>query len=91
LGVTSDRTLLPLYIVHEHLDNAFALSSGDVTKVTSDLGVRVSQPAASRTLSGTAAKYVVGDRVRKKGQLVRYKLSRRGLQYVQGVIRGNAE
>jgi hypothetical protein len=85
-----DRTLLPLYIVHEHLGNAFGLSSGDVTKITTDLGVPVSQPNASRTLSGTAAKYVIGDRVRKKGQPVRYKLSRRGVQYLQAVIRGTS-
>ena len=86
-----DRTLLPLYLVHEHLENAFGLSSGEVSKVTTDLGVPVSQPNASKTLSGTAAKYVIGDRVRKKGQLVRYKLSRRGLQYMQSVISGGAD
>lgn len=86
-----DRTLLPLYLVHEHLDNAFGLSSGEVCKITTDLGVPVSQPNASKTLSGTAAKYVIGDRVRKRGQLVRYKLSRRGVQYMQAVIRGKAD
>lgn len=86
-----DRTLLPLYIVHEHLKNAFGLSSGEVGKITTDLGVPVSQPNASKTLSGTAAKYVIGDRVRKKGQLVRYKLSRRGLQYMQAVIGGKSD
>jgi len=85
-----DRTLLPLYIVHENLGNAFGLSSGEVSKITTDLGVPVSQPNASKTLSGTAAKYVIGDRVRKKGQLVRYKLSRRGLQYLQAVIGGKS-
>jgi len=86
-----DRTLLPLYIVHEQLDNAFGLSSGEVSKVTTDLGVPVSQPNASKTLSGSAAKYVIGDRVRRKGQLVRYRLSRRGLQYMQAVIRGGSD
>lgn len=86
-----DRTLLPLYLVHEHLNNASGLSSGDVSKVTKDLGVPVSVANVSKTLSGTAAKYVIGDRVRKKGQLVRYKLSRRGLQYLQTVIRGGAD
>jgi len=85
-----DRTLLPLYIVHEYLSNAFSLSSGEISKVTTDLGVPVSQPNASTTLSGTAAKYVIGDRVRKRGQPVRYKLSRRGMQYMQSVIRSQA-
>jgi hypothetical protein len=85
-----DRTLLPLYIVHEYLSNEFGLSSGDVAKITTELGVPVSTPNASRTLSGTASKYVIGDRVRRKGQPVRYKLSRRGLQYIQSVIQGKS-
>jgi hypothetical protein len=83
-----DRTLLSLYIVHEHLNNNIGLTSGDVAKITRDLGVPVAQPAASRTLSGTAAKYVIGDTVRVKGQTVRYKLSRRGVQYMKNVISG---
>src|SRR5690606_22455224 len=70
-----DRVLLPLYIVHEYLDNAYALSSGDVTAVTTQLSVPVAQPNASRTLSGTASKYVIGDSARKKGSVVRYKLN----------------
>lgn len=86
-----DRTLLPLYIVHEELQNAHGLTSGEVSKVTTDLGVPVSVANASRTLSGTAAKYVMGDRVRKPGHPVRYKLSRRGLQYMQSVIAGKSD
>jgi hypothetical protein len=84
-----DRTLLPIYIVHEHLDNAFGLTSGEVNKITRDLGIPISQPAASRTLSGTASKYVIGDKVKVKGQPVRYKLSRRGLTYMKEVLAGN--
>ena len=45
-----DRTLLALYIVHECLDNAFGLTSGEVKKITTDLGIPISQPNASRTL-----------------------------------------
>ena len=86
-----NRTLLPLYIVHEHLDNQFALSSGDISKVTRDLGVPVATPNASTTLSGTASKYVIGDCVRRKGQTVKYKLSRRGIQYMRSVIRGDSD
>ena len=85
-----DRTLLPLYIAYEYLDNAFGLTSGEVNKITKDLGIPISQPAASRTLSGTASNYVIGDKVKIKGQAVRYKLSRRGLQYVKGVLDRNA-
>ncbi len=85
-----DRTLLPLYIVHEYLDNAFGLTSGEVNKITTDLGIPISQPNASRTLSGTASKYVIGDKVKVKGQAVRYKLSRRGVRYMKEVLAGNA-
>ena len=85
-----DRTLLALYIVHEYLDNAFGLTSGEVKKITTDLGIPISQPNASRTLSGTASKYVIGDKVKVKGQAVRYKLSRRGVQYMKEVLAGNA-
>jgi len=81
-----NRILLPLYIIHEHLENAFGLSSGEISRITTDLGVPVQQPNASRTLSGTASKYVIGDSVRKKGQIVRYKLSRRGVQYLSEVL-----
>ena len=83
-----DRTLLPLYIVHEHKGNAFGLTSGEVSKVTTDLGIPISQPNASNTLSGTASRYVIGDKVKKKGQPVRYKLSRRGVKYLKAVLKG---
>jgi hypothetical protein len=81
-----NRILLPLYVAHEYLDNTPSLTSGEVSQITTDLGIPVSQPNASRTLSGTASRYVIGDKVRKKGQAVRYKLSRRGLQYLKGVL-----
>lgn len=86
-----NRTLLPLYVVHQYLDNAFGLTSGDIAKITTDLGAPVSQPSASRALSGTASRYVIGDKVRKKGQPVHYKISRRGVQYMRSVIRGAAD
>jgi hypothetical protein len=86
-----NRILLPLYIAHEYLDNTRSLTSGDVSQITTDLGIPVSQPNASRTLSGTASRYVIGDKVRKKGQAVRYKLSRRGLQYLKSVLDGKPD
>lgn len=84
-----NRTLLPLYIIHEHLDNDFGLTSGEISKITTDLGIPISQPNTSRVLSSTAARYVIGDKVKKKGQPVRYKLSRRGAQYIKEVLKGD--
>lgn len=83
-----NRILLPLYVVHEYLDNAFGLTSGEVSKITTNLGVPVLAPNASRTLSSTASRYVVGDSVRKQGKPVRYKLHRRGARYFKSVISG---
>ncbi len=85
-----DRTLLPLYIVHEYLENEYPLTSGDISRVTTDLGIPLATANVSRTLSNTASKYVIGDKVRKKGQPVKYKLSRRGVQYIKGVIQGSS-
>ena len=81
-----NRILLPLYIVYENKGNAFGLTSGEISQITIDLGIPISQPNASTALSGTASRYVIGDKVRKKGQPVRYKLSRRGIQYLKSVL-----
>jgi len=81
-----NRILLPLFIVHEHLDNAYSMTSGEISHIMKDLGTPVQLPNVSLTLSGTASKYVIGDKVRKKGYPVRYKLSRRGLQYFKEVL-----
>jgi hypothetical protein len=86
-----NRILLPLYIVHEYLDNTYSLTSGEIGQITTDLGIPVQQPNASRILSGTASKYVIGDKVRKKGQPVRYKLSRSGVQYFKEVLEGKED
>jgi hypothetical protein len=85
-----DRTLLPLYAVHEFLENKYALSSGEIGKITTQLGIPISQANASRTLSGTASRYVMSDSVRKRGFASRYKLSRRGQQYLKAVITGQS-
>jgi hypothetical protein len=82
------RVLLPMYIAFEHMGNAHGLTSGQISKVTVQLGVPVQQPNVSRTLSGAAAKYVIGDTVRRNGQAVRYKLSRRGHAHVKEIITG---
>ncbi len=75
-----------MYIVHEHLENGFELSSGDIAKVTTQLSVPVTVSNASSTLSGSASKYVIGGSVRKKGSRVGYKLNRRGVQYMKEVL-----
>ena len=86
-----NRVLLPLYIVHEHMNNSFGLTSGDISKITVNLGIPIQSPNVSNTLSGTASRYVMPDKVRKQGQPVRYKLSRRGVKYLTSVIHGTED
>ncbi len=86
-----DKVLLPLYIVHQHMSNEVGLQSGEISKITGDLGIRIKQPNVSKILSETASRYVMGDKVRKPGQPVKYKLNRKGLKYIKGVITGKQD
>lgn len=86
-----DRILLPLYIGKKYIDDKLTLTSGDISKVLGDLGINIFTPNVANALSGAASKYVIGDKVRKKGQVVRYKLSRRGEQYLESVIEDKAD
>jgi len=86
-----ERVLLPLYIANRYVSPPVGLTSGEISGVTSELGVPVSQPNTSTALSGSAAPYVIGDRRRRKGQPVRYRLSRRGVALMESVLKGRKE
>ena len=83
-----DRTLLPLYIMYEYIEAKVGLTSGDISRVTKQLGIPISTANASKTLSVTASRYVMADSVRKKGVPVRYTLSRKGAQYMKEILAG---
>ena len=84
-----DRILLPLYISHKYHNNSFVLTTGEIAKILMELGVPINIGNVSTAISTSASKYVVGDKARKKGQPVRYKLTRRGVQYMTSVVEGN--
>jgi hypothetical protein len=83
-----NRVLLPLYIAHKHMGDSFGLTTVEIAATTADLGIRVFRQNVLRALTGSGARYVVGDRVRKPGQATRYRLNRRGLQYMKEVLEG---
>ena len=62
------------------------LTSGDIERITDQLGVKIAGSNASNVLSGRAKSYVSGDAVRKRGGTVRYRLNRRGIQYFENVL-----
>lgn len=83
---TLHRVLLPLYFMDDGNENSSGLTSGEISRITRDLGVPIAVANVSRCLSGDARGYVTGDRMRVKGQPVRYKLMRRGVQYFRAIL-----
>jgi hypothetical protein len=83
-----NRVLLCLWIVHHNVSPKIGLTSGDIEKITDQLGVKVGISNASTILSGRAKAFVSGDTVRKQGGAVRYKLNRRGVQQFESVLAG---
>lgn len=62
-----DRVLLPLFLSEREFEGVHKLTSNDIYKFLKEFGVNMALPNISRTLSGTAQKYVMGDKTRKKG------------------------
>lgn len=85
-----DRILLPLHVAHAYVSEKLTLTSGEISKFLAEFGVNVAQPNVAKTLSTIAVKYVLGDKRRKKGHAVRYRLSRPGSQYITAVIQGKS-
>ena len=90
----ANRVLLPLYVIHEYMGNAFGITTIEISKVTAELGarVRVSRQAALRALvRSPASRYVLTDKARRRGIATRYTLDERGVQYMKTVIAGTQE
>jgi len=77
------RVLLPLYALH-HMGSRAGATSGFVSRVLAQLGVRISVPNVSTELAGRAKKFVLASSVRKKGAAVFYTISRAGINYMDG-------
>lgn len=81
-----NRVLLCLWIVQRYVDPTMGLTSGEIERITNQLGVKVAISNASSMLSGKAKIFVTGDTIRKQGGTVRYRLNRRGLQHFESVL-----
>jgi hypothetical protein len=77
------RVLLPLYAAHKLAISGSGVTSGFISRVLAQLGVRISVPNASRELSGRAKRYVLANTVRRKGAAVNYKISRAGMAFLE--------
>jgi hypothetical protein len=79
----ANRVLLPLYIVYEYFNHSFGLTTTEISKITFELGVKVSRQNCLRALKFSAAKFVVKD-----GNPPRYTLNRRGHAHIRSVLTG---
>lgn len=87
----ANRAILPLYIIHQHLDNAFGLTTIEISKVTAELGpkVRIKRQNVLRALArSSASKYVLSDTTSKVGTASRYTLNDRGVKHIKLVLAG---
>jgi len=78
-----DRTLLPLYIVHKHLDGRFALAASDIAEICKELGVPVAPANVAKMLRGPASKFVM---VESGGPPKRFKVNRRGGEHLATLL-----
>jgi hypothetical protein len=82
----ANRVLLPLFIVYEYFDNALGLTTSEISKVTIELGVKVSRQNSLRALKNSAKAYIV-----KSGNPPRYTLNRRGIAFMRSLLSGADE
>jgi len=77
------RVLLPLYVASLIDAGADGITSGFISRVYAELGIRIGVGNVSTELSGKSKKYVLADVVRRKGAPVHYKISRAGRTFLE--------
>jgi len=82
----TSRTLLPLFMIHEHFENKRGFTTGEISSFTSHLGSPVSGPNVSHTLRGAASKYVMVDTGGPQDGPAKYKINRRGVAYMKELL-----
>lgn len=73
------RILLPFYICYKYFPNQ-RLTTGDIEKITSELGAKIKVNNVSKAIKKGLWKYLDGDSPKKKGKTILYKLNRRGFK-----------
>jgi hypothetical protein len=77
------RALVVLYVAAETDPQGPGVTTGFISRVYLELGVRLTTANVSSELAGRAKKYVLADAVRRKGAAVNYKLSRVGRAFIE--------
>ncbi len=79
------RVLLPFYICYKYFPQQ-GLTTGDVSKITSELRVGIKTPNVSKAITDSLQKYLEGDSTRMRGKAVVYKLNRKGAKYFESLL-----
>lgn len=82
------RVLLPFYICYKYFPQQ-GLTTGDVSKITSELRVGIKTPNVSKAITDSLQKYLEGNSTRMRGKAVIYKLNRKGAKYFELLLNAN--
>ncbi len=78
------RVLLCLYISYKYFNNAW-LTTGDIEKITSELGVKIEISNVNKSIKSLRS-YIENGSVRKKGQPTPFRLNRNGIKRFEEII-----
>lgn len=80
------KVLLPFYICHKYFPT-YTLTTGDVEKITKELGIRVGQKYVTNKISESLLKYLYSDQRKKHGVPTLYKLNRKGVKHFESLLK----
>lgn len=84
------RILLPYYISCKYFSKQ-PLTSGDIEKITGELGVRIKYSNVTKKIKKSLLGYLYSDTPRKKGKPTLYKLNRKGVKHFEEILGAEEE
>lgn len=85
-----NRVLLPYFICHKYFPNP-RLTTGEIEKITGQMGVKIKTPNVSKAIADRLWKYLENTSTRARGKATLYKLNRKGATYFNGVLKSSDE
>jgi hypothetical protein len=80
------KVLLCFFVAHKYFDNE-RLTTGQITVITSELGSKIDPSNVNKSIKALGT-FLESNSVRKQGQVVRYRLNRRGLARFTQLLQG---
>jgi hypothetical protein len=79
------KILLPFYICSKYFPT-LSLTTGDVEKITAELGVRIDISNVGKAIRKSLLKYLDSNTTRTHGVPTNYKINRKGIKYFEGLL-----